>query len=453
MTLRLRLTVFIALVVAVAVAAVSWFSYASTAGEARADIDAFLQERARFADRIGDRDGVPFDPSEIPTEPGEQGPFGGFARYDTIVHVVAADGTVIPLFGEAALPVEAETIASALAGDATVQDVTVEGTHYRMITTPGPAGMVVQTARDLTETDRLLASLRLRLLLMGAGGVMLAAVGAWFVAGRALAPVGRLTDAAEHVAQTGHLDAPIPEAGNDEVGRLAGAFNGMLAALAISRRQQRSLVDDAGHELRTPLTSLRTNLDVLARNPDMEAGVRAELMADVSYEIEQLSNLVSEVVELAGGSEAAGQPPIASDLGEIVRAAAARAARRTGRTIEVSGTGGTAEVRPARIARAVANLLDNATKWSPPDEPIDVVLEAGRIEVRDRGPGIPSADLARVFDRFYRAEAARTMPGSGLGLAIVEQIAREHGGSVWAMPREGGGTSVGFEVPLVEVSP
>ncbi len=452
MSLRLRLTLFIAVVVAAAVASVSWFSYTSTADDARTDVDAFLQARAVSPDRFGGRGGIPFDIGQVPIDNVGQGPFGEFARYDTVVQFVAADGTVTPLFGEATLPVDPAAVAAALDGGSVVGDVTVDGTHYRMITAPGPAGLVMQTARDMTETDALLASLRLRLWLIGAAGVLLAAIGAWFVARRALAPVGRLTDAAEHVAETGDLDSPIPEAGNDEVGRLAGAFNGMLSALATSRRQQRSLIDDAGHELRTPLTSLRTNLEVLARNADMEAGARAELMADVSYEIEQLSNLMSEVVELAGDTGAADQPAVEADLGEIVRAAAARAGRRTGRPIGVTGDGGRATVRPVRIARAVANLLDNAAKWSPPDTPIEVVVGGGRIEVLDRGPGIPAADLDRVFDRFYRADTARTMPGSGLGLAIVEQIALEHGGSVWAMPREGGGTSVGFEVPLVEVS-
>ncbi|MCJ7725712.1 MAG: HAMP domain-containing histidine kinase, partial [Acidimicrobiia bacterium] len=362
-------------------------------------------------------------------------------------------GTVTPLFGETVLPADPTSIAEAMAGNALVEDVTVEGVHYRMITAPGPSGMVVQTARDLTETDGLLASLRLRLWLIGAAGVVLAAVGAWFVARRALTPVGRLTDAAEHVAETGDLDAPLPSAGHDEVGRLTDAFNQMLSALGTSRHQQRQLVDDAGHELRTPLTSLRTNLEVLARNTGMTPSQRSELMADVSYEIEQLSNLVSEVIELAGDAGAADQPVVDTDLVALVREAADRTARRTGRSIEVTGTAAAVPVRRHRIGRAVANLLDNAVKWSPPGTPIEVAVDGGRIEVADRGPGIPEADLDRVFDRFYRSDASRTMPGSGLGLAIVEAVAREHGGTVWARSREGGGAAVGFEVPLVEVSP
>jgi len=184
----------------------------------------------------------------------------------------------------------------------------------------------------------------------------------------------------------------------------------------------------------------------------MDEAQRAEVMADVSYEIEELSALVTEVVELAGDAGSADQPLVETDLGGITRETVDRAARRSSRPYTVTGSAGVAAVRPARIARAIANLLDNADKLSPAGMPIEVRLDGGRIEVLDRGPGIDADDLERVFDRFYRADAARTLPGSGLGLAIVEQIVGEHGGRVWALPREGGGAAVGFEIPLGEVS-
>jgi len=452
MSLRLRLTLFIALVVATAVTAVSWISYTSTADEARAEIDVFLRERGSIGQHFTGQESDMSDLlKQFPSVFGERGPFRDLARFDTVVQVVDADGIVSSFIGDVLFPVDDIALETARAGGTTFEDVTVDGTHYRMITAPGPDGLVVQTARDVTATDRLLADLRLRLLLIGIAGVLLAAVGAWFVARRALAPVGRLTDAAEHVAATGDLEAPIPEGGTDEVGRLAAAFNSMLSALATSRRQQRRLVDDAGHELRTPLTSLRTNVEVLARNRGMDAAQRAEVMSDVSFEIEELSALVTEVVELAGDAGSADQSLVETDLGEIAGDVVDRAARRSSRQYTVTGSAGVASVRPARIARAVANLLDNADKWSPPGTPIEVNLEGGRVEVHDRGPGIDPDDLDRVFDRFYRADAARTLPGSGLGLAIVEQIIGEHGGRVWARANEHGGATVGFEIPLVEV--
>jgi two-component system sensor histidine kinase MprB len=452
MSLRLRLTLFIALVVATAVAAVSWISYTSTADEARKEIDVFLRERGSIGQHFK---GLESDIAELltrfPSVFGERDPFRELARFDTVVQLVDGNGAVTSFIGDVVLPVDDIALETARAGDTMLEDITVDGMHYRMITAPGPDGFVVQTARDVTATDRLLADLRLRLWLIGISGILLAAVGAWFVARRALAPVGRLTDAAEHVAATGDLEAPIPEGGTDEVGRLAAAFNSMFAALATSRRQQRRLVNDAGHELRTPLTSLRTNVEVLTRNQGMDAAQRAEVMSDVSYEIEELSALVTEVVELAGDAGSADQPLVNTDLGDIAGEVVDRASRRSSRQYTVTGSAGVAAVHPARIARAVANLLDNADKWSPAEAPIEVRLEGGQIEVLDRGPGIDPDDLGRVFDRFYRADAARTSPGSGLGLAIVEQIVGEHGGRVWARANEHGGAAVGFEIPLVEV--
>jgi len=452
MSLRLRLTLFIALVVAAAVAAVSGISYTSTADEAREEIDVFLRERGSIGEHFAGP-GSEFSDllAQNPFLLGERGPFRDLARFDTVVQIVDGDGAAVSFIGDVKLPVDDAALEAARAGTPTLRDISVEGTHYRMITAPGPDGLVVQTARDVTATDSLLGDLRLRLWLIGIAGVLLAAVGAWFVARRALAPVGRLTDAAEHVAATGDLEAAIPEGGTDEVGRLAAAFNSMLSALATSRRQQRRLVDDAGHELRTPLTSLRTNVEVLARNQSMDEAQRAEVMADVSYEIEDLSALVTEVVELAGDAGSADQPLVEADLGDITRETVDRAARRSNRQYDVTGSAGVAAVRPARIARAVANLIDNADKLSPPGMPIEVRLDGGRVEVLDRGPGIDAGDLERVFDRFYRADAARTLPGSGLGLAIVEQIVGEHGGRVWARSRRDGGAAVGFEIPLVEV--
>jgi two-component system sensor histidine kinase MprB len=453
MSLRLRLTVIIGLVALVAVAVVGWVSYTSTADSARGDVDDFLMERVASATRFSGTIVVPDMLDDFPFGPGGRNPLREFAQYDTTVQIVDLETNIITVIGDFLLPVNEEALGAARDGEFVLEDVTIEGTHYRMITAPGPEGLVIQTARDVTETDALLAGLRLRLWLIGAAGVLLAAVAAWFASRRALAPVGRLTEAAEAVAATGDLESPIPAGGRDEVGRLAASFNDMLAALAASRKQQRQLVDDAGHELRTPLTSLRTNLEVLARNEDMEPAERSGLMADVSYEIEQLSALVAEVVELAGDAEGAEQPLIETDLTGLVAEVVARTERRTGRRIDVTGEAGVAAVRPGRIARAIGNLLDNAAKWCPEEDPIEVLLDGGRIEVLDRGPGFPTDDLDRVFDRFYRADVARTLPGSGLGLAIVEKVAREHGGRVWATNRAGGGAAVGFEVPLKEVAP
>jgi two-component system sensor histidine kinase MprB len=197
--------------------------------------------------------------------------------------------------------------------------------------------------------------------------------------------------------------------------------------------------------LRTPLTSLRTNIEVLARVSDMPATDRAELLADARQELEELSALVAELVDLA--ADAPPEPSVAVRLDEVVGEAVERFHRRSGREVVLAAEETPLEGKPGRLARAVANLLDNAGKFSPPETPVEVTLRGGRLEVRDHGPGFAAADLPRVFERFFRAVGARSTPGSGLGLAIVQQVAEEHGGRAFAANAEGGGAVVGFEVP------
>jgi two-component system sensor histidine kinase MprB len=270
----------------------------------------------------------------------------------------------------------------------------------------------------------------------------------------AAGPVTRLTEATERVTETGDLSLRIQEpASDDEIGRLASSFNAMLGALEASVATQRQLVADASHELRTPITSIRTNLDVLASGAELEPADRGRLLSDVRTQLEELTAIVNDLVELARGEE---QAPEFTDvrLDEVVADAAERAGRRwPGLRIEtrlepslIPGDGG-------RIARAVGNLLDNAAKWSPPDGEIEVSVSHGTVEVRDHGSGFAEEDRSLVFDRFYRSAAARGMPGSGLGLAIVKQIADAHGGSVTAANApDGGGAVVRIAFPAA-VSP
>ena len=235
--------------------------------------------------------------------------------------------------------------------------------------------------------------------------------------------------------------------GKDELSRLATSFNAMLDALELSVEAQRQLVADASHELRTPLASLRANVQVLEDADRLPAAELAALRADIVGELDELTALVADVVELARGAKAA---TVVDDvrLDEIVAAGVDRARGHAGETVEIRVDLEPAVVagEPDRIQRAVSNLLDNAVKWSPPGEAIDVSLRAGTLTVRDRGPGFAEDDLPHVFERFYRADRARGMPGSGLGLAIVRQAAEAHGGFVTAANAEGGGAlmTLGF---------
>jgi two-component system sensor histidine kinase MprB len=234
--------------------------------------------------------------------------------------------------------------------------------------------------------------------------------------------------------------------GADEIARLSATFNAMLAALDESVSAQRRLVVDASHELRTPLTSLRTNIEVLARADRLDPEERERLRQDILRQIEELTALVADVVDLARGDEPTDEPEdVRLDL--LVEDVVERAARHTPSvrfTTELQPS--TVRGVPRRLERAIANLLDNAAKWSPEGAEVHVSVDDGSVTVRDEGPGFSAEDLPYVFDRFYRSAAARAKPGSGLGLAIVRQVAEEHGGAVEASNVNGGGAVVRLRV-------
>jgi two-component system sensor histidine kinase MprB len=244
------------------------------------------------------------------------------------------------------------------------------------------------------------------------------------------------------VTETGDLSERIDTRGTDELSRLAGSFNAMLAALEQSTRSQRQLVADASHELRTPLTSLRTNFEVLMSDRELDPEERRRLLDDVVEQIGEMTALIAELIELARGDQLPAEPEtVRLDL--VAGDAVERTRRdRPGITFNADFHEALVQGVPASLERAIGNVLDNAAKWSPPGGEVDVSVEDRTVSVRDHGPGIDDVDMPYVFDRFYRSASARTMPGSGLGLAIVRQVAEAHGGSVVAERAEGGGTRV-----------
>jgi two-component system sensor histidine kinase MprB len=328
-------------------------------------------------------------------------------------------------------------------------DVEVSGIHFRVLTFPYlfrspsfPDGVTgaVQASRSLTEVDHSLSRIKNLLILIAGGGIAIAAALGLAVARTALAPVRRLTAATENVTKTGDLSDRIEVSGRDELSRLAGSFNAMLGALEESSRAQRQLVADASHELRTPLTSLRTNIEVLASERQLPAGERERLLTDVVDQLSEMTTLISGLIDLARGDQQTSDPE-AVRL-DLVAADAVERARRDRPAVTFTTDLQESMVQgiPATIERAVANLLDNAAKWSPPNGDVEVAVRAGEISVRDHGPGIDEEDIPYIFDRFYRSRSARGRPGSGLGLAIVRQVAVAHGGEVVAEQAEGGGT-------------
>jgi two-component system sensor histidine kinase MprB len=445
---RLRLTVATALAVATAIVAASALVYVLVRSELRSQVEETLRERAAF---------VTHEPLEIRVDPdtddlllGERGP-PGLGPGGVFVQAVSSDGRVArgdPR--QVVFPVTEATLAAARGqGEAFFSDATVADAHVRMLTVPVGRGYALQLVRPLEEVDRLLHRVGLILVFVALGGIGVAALLGALVARAALAPVRRLTRETEVVTETQDLTHRIDVHGRDELSRLGVSFNTMLAALEESQRAQRQFVADASHELRTPLTSLRTNIEVLARRDDLLPDQREALLRDLTGQLGEMSLLVTNLVELA--SDPPEFEPIEIQLDVLTQEAVSRAQRLSPQVVFETDLDDTV-VRgvPSRLERAIANLLDNAVKWSPPGGVIDVHVGSGEVMVRDHGPGIDPADLPYVFDRFYRALSARAMPGSGLGLAIVRQVADEHAGSVTIERPGGGGTLVRLRLPVVE---
>ncbi|MER6026285.1 HAMP domain-containing sensor histidine kinase [Streptomyces sp. NPDC001851] len=344
-------------------------------------------------------------------------------------------------------PADRAAASHARAGHTIYYKTEIEGDRYRVATVALGGGRgAVQVAQQYSDTEDLLRELKQRTVELSAIVIVVAGLAGWWLARRIAGRLVRLTRVAEDVARTGRLDTAVPVAGQDEVGRLGRAFDGMLGRLAASEEIQRRLIQDAGHELRTPLTSLQANAALLDRIDRLPPQAKADLIADMKSETRELVNLVNELVELAAGDRDAEQPTETA-LSAAAEDAAALARRRTGREILVDADDTVVRARPAAVQRALSNLLENAAKFDRDGtEPIEVAITGTRVEVRDRGPGIAEADLPRVFDRFYRADSARSLPGSGLGLAIVHAVALTHGGTAFARNRPGGGAVIGFTV-------
>jgi two-component system sensor histidine kinase MprB len=468
-TLRSRLVLlfgFVALAVSVVVGA---SAYRATSSEVAATTDDFLQARA--ADIV---DGA----RETPRDRRSQRNNGGDTALDlafdpdAIVQTVTANG-IVRGASSRSLPITDATqrmIELRVNNDrrqvGIFEDVTIDGEPFRMFTQTLPIGGVLQVARSTAEDDSLLRSLLTRFGLIAAAATVGASLLGWWIARRTTEPLRRLADVAATVAETRDFSVDVPVERSDEIGTLATSLRTMLSALETSRRQQHSLVQDASHELRTPLTSLRANVALLQRIENapgqLAPGDRAAVLTAISAEVSELGSLFDELIDLAADSDDRDAPLVPLRLDEVVERAVRRWEQRTDRVIELRTEPIEVKGNEAMLERAVTNLIGNAHKFSPPEEPVEVVVEllgagAGQsrsgmavgVSVRDGGPGIPVGDRVRVFDRFHRAETTRTMPGSGLGLAIVAQIVEHHGGEVWATESDRGGADVGFRLAVV----
>jgi two-component system, OmpR family, sensor histidine kinase MprB len=452
MALRHRLTLLAAGTVGLTVVLVCAVAYLVLRHELRGQVDDALRQQYSALEREPGAIGATSEGHLLLPPPRAGEPTGP-------AQLIDPDGDVVAYAErQLRLPVDDEDRATARGERGLVlRDTNATGVHLRVMTVPLRGPGALQLARSLREVDTTLTRLRLVFALLCAAGTLLAAALGRIFGRQVIQPVSELTAAAEHITQTEDLGRRIEVPGDDEVGRMAQRFNTMLDTLESSRRAldgsvdaQRQLVADASHELRTPVTALRTNVEVLlAGAGELTADERRRVLEDVRAETEELSALITDVIELARGDEA---PTNAEEvqLEAIVAEAVVRARRRRPEaTFETQLAPTVVEGVPDRLGRAVDNLLDNAAKYSPGGAIVEVVLRDGELTVRDHGSGIPAADRPHVFDRFYRGSGARGRPGSGLGLAIVRQVAATHGGTIAVDEAPGGGALFCLRLPVL----
>lgn len=437
LSLRARVAVLAATAVAIAVAVTTLGIYLTVRTQLYDQLDNDLIARAEAVYRAAP------NPEQIVVLPDD-------ALGDARIAVVTANGLAYsPKSGQRPPLGDPEFAVADGQSPQSIRTVTEDGQSYRVVAVPAGAGYALVFAASTESVDDTLAYIGFVSLIVGLLGVVGAATAGYGVARAGLAPLRSLTAATERVAATMDL-TPIESVRNDEIGRLASSFNTMLNSLSAARERERQLVADAGHELRTPLTSLRTNLDLLVQEGRSDQSIpaedRAALLTDVREQIGELGDLVDDLVQLSRGVEPSSEWQ-SLDLATVVDDAIARVRRRSrGVTFDIALSPWWVTGDGTALGRAVTNLLDNAVKWSPPESTVIVQLHDGVLSVADSGPGIDPVDRPHVFDRFYRADGARSQPGSGLGLAIVAQAVAQHSGSISVSDAPSGGAR--FDVTL-----
>jgi two-component system, OmpR family, sensor histidine kinase MprB len=460
-SLRKRLTLLSAGGIAVVLIVGSAATYLIQRHQLRGQVDADLSRASRLVfvqQSVAGKGKVTAGPKRFRSLPraegktlrvvGARAKFGSMPSY---IELIDSKGRIeTPPIDGVKLPVSERALEIARSGRGSYYtDIHLRGTHLRLLAASAKkAGHAWLVARSLSDVDRALDRLAWSLGITTAIGILLAALVGAVVARGALRPVRELTGTAERVSRTRDLGERIETAGEDELGRLGSTFNAMLDSLESALRSQRRLVADASHELRTPLTSLRTNIDVLRQGTTLSDRDRERLLADIGEEIEELTILVTNVVELARGS----QRDLHLDeirLDRVVQAVVRRARARFPQCrFDLDAEPTTVWGDPRALERAIWNLVENAAKWSNGGGRVEIEAAHGEISVRDHGPGIAASDRPLIFDRFYRSDTARGQPGSGLGLAIVRQVVESHGGTVNVEDATGGGAR--FRLTLLE---
>lgn len=455
-SLRLRLAALTAAVVIVSIVVITLAAFTSVSQILYTEIDKNLQSQAQ---NIIDS-GVEF-PTDQTYQDGQYSP--DFQETSSALNVL-----IIPA-EQARTSVRKASLEGVLSEP---QLAVVRGEQPFSFTTKGDMrtyavramdGRVVVVAQDISFSKEALNSLRIVLILIGLTGALAAIIAGMAVGSAGVQPIDRLRRAANRVAETGEL-RQIPVESNDELGSLTRSYNSMMHALQVSTEKQRDLVADAGHELKTPLTSLRTNIELLVMasrsdSPMLTEEDRTDLERDVIAQINEMSTLIGDLVDLAReDSSPVDQEPV--DLVDVFSNSLEKVSRRRPDVhFDVHVIPWTVIGEEFSLNRAIRNLLDNASKWSPQGGTVRVFMEpifdadasgppsAVEIRIADSGPGIPEEDRSKVFERFYRSIQSRSMPGSGLGLAIVKQVIVRHKGAIIADVSDDGGALMRVVLP------
>jgi two-component system, OmpR family, sensor kinase len=336
-----------------------------------------------------------------------------------------------------------------------------ERAPFRVLAVRFPHGgstEVLVVARSLVDVDESVRRLRLLLIVAVPVAVAVAGAGGWLLARKALLPVARMTRKAELISADRLQERVAVPRARDELGRLASTLNDMLDRIERGVQEQQRLVADASHELRTPLAVMRSEIDVWLRAPALPQEAR-EALESVGEEVERMSRILDNLLTLArideGRLDLLCAPQGLDELVGEVLSKLRPIAESKGITLRADGEDAEVLADAPRFELVIVNLVDNAIKYTGPGGEVRVRLwhdrHEGGITVSDTGPGISEEALPHLFDRFYRADAARSRAagGSGLGLAICKEIVTAHGGRLWASSKLGEGSSFSLAMPLV----
>jgi len=460
--LRVRLTLWYGTALALVLVVFGSAVYAVLARGLRDQIDRSLEEAAAVAVRAVEQHGLgPFLPFEdLATE------FPELAVLDKTFQIFSPAGKITirsPNLGHQDIPLSATALASALIGHATFESARFkDGSAFRLFSVPirenGALVNIVQVGTSLQPVEEMLHRLVLVLLVSAPIALAAALGGGWFLADRALRPVEAIIQAAQRIA-AGDLTQRIAVPSTlDEIGRLAATFNDMIARLEASFRQVRQFSADASHELRTPLTVIKGEAELALRRPRPAEDYKLVLESTLE-EIDRMTQIVDELLFLSRtdlGEVAIESIPVRLDtLVEDIRRQTAVLGQEHG----VQVTVGSVDTAPVlgdelRLRELLLNLVDNAVKYSRPGGKVEIALvregTAARLSVTDQGIGIAPEERGRIFNRFYRTDAARAhaKKGTGLGLSICKWIAEAHQGRIEVQSTVGQGSRFTVVLPI-----